>query len=118
MSAPTVVWILLAGAAGAVLRHVWAQWWIRRRPARPRDGIAVVNALGSFALGVVVTVLPDEAPRLILGTGLLGGLTTFSTWLVDAIDADRLGRDVLLHVGLGLPAALAGVILGAAVQSA
>jgi CrcB protein len=50
--------------------------------------VLVVNAVGGFALGALVAVLgrrPSERARLVLGTGLLGGLTTFSGLVVEAV---------------------------------
>lgn len=48
-----------------------------------------VNALGSFVLAALLTVLPGQSRgergvRLLLGTGLLGGFTTFSAFVMDA----------------------------------
>lgn len=114
MDAATVVAVLGAGAVGAVLRHTVVGWWSKRTPAQPRDGVALVNALGSFALGLITATAPASEVQLIVGTGLLGGFTTFSTWLVSALDADRAARDVLLHVGVGIPAAVVGLLVGAA----
>ena len=49
-----------------------------------------VNIVGTFLLGYVVTRLVERLPlsryrRPILGTGLCGGLTTFSTMQVETI---------------------------------
>ena len=48
----------------------------------------VVNAVGAFALAALLTALarrPSERVRLLVGTGLLGGLTTFSGLVVEAV---------------------------------
>jgi CrcB protein len=112
----TVVAVVVAGACGAVLRHEVVQWWELRRPIHSRDGVAVVNVCGAFALGLLITVRSDGALRLVLGTGLLGGLTTFSTWIVlgARAGAKALVRDIILHAGLGIPAAALGMALGEA----
>ena len=50
--------------------------------------VLVVNAVGAFALAALLAVLarrPSERVRLLVGTGLLGGLTTFSGLVVDAV---------------------------------
>lgn len=112
MSPAVVVATILAGAVGAVARYLVAAGWAARRPTRPRDGVAAVNALGCFALGVVVTTVSAPSVRAVLTLGLLGGFTTFSTWLVNALTARALARDVLLHLAVGLPAALAGLAAG------
>ncbi len=59
-------------------------------------GTLAVNLSGAFALGVLVgATISDDAQRL-LGTGLLGAFTTFSTW---ALESHRLGEDGRLRLG-------------------
>lgn len=58
----------------------------------------LVNATGCLALAALVVVLTARSPaahypRLLLGTGLLGGYTTFSTFSVDAVELLRVGRE-------------------------
>lgn len=110
--------MLLGGAAGTLGRHGVAEW-IGTGSGWPWPTF-VVNVLGSLALGVVVARLgrPDDPRRLLLGTGLLGGFTTYSAF---AVETDHLLRDdrlalALLYpvatVALGFAAALAGMLLG------
>ncbi len=51
-----------------------------------------VNVLGSFLLGVVVGALGDRHPlaRAFVGTGVLGGFTTYSAFAVQSADAARI----------------------------
>ena len=49
----------------------------------------MVNLTGAFALGFVTGKLSGDA-QLLVGTGLLGGYTTFSTWM---FESHRLGED-------------------------
>jgi CrcB protein len=89
----------------------------------PALGTAVINISGSLALGVLVGWYSARdgggTVRLALGTGLLGGFTTFSAWMAESVDAfDRPGRlalTVIAPVVGGLLAAWAGVRLGRAV---
>jgi len=48
---------------------------------------AGINLLGSFLLGLLVGRLGDRRPglRLFLGTGVLGGFTTYSAFAVHAV---------------------------------
>lgn len=79
-----------------------------------------INVAGSFALGVLLDVLarggPDEGRRriirLLCGTGLLGGFTTYSTFIGET---ERLlsGGATLLALGYAVASVLIGV--GAAV---
>ena len=60
---------------------------------RPSDfplGTFVVNLTGGFLLGLLTGLSVTGDALLVLGTGLLGGYTTFSTWMVEA---QRLGED-------------------------
>jgi CrcB protein len=62
----------------------------------------IVNITGAFLLGYFATRLQERLPvsayrRPLLGTGLCGGLTTFSTMQVELLamlDADRIGLAV------------------------
>jgi len=57
-----------------------------------------INISGAFALGVLLGVLLRRGSarshplRLLLGTGFLGGWTTYSTFSLQAVDLIRLGR--------------------------
>lgn len=53
-------------------------------------GTLAVNLSGGFALGVLVGLGVAGDAILVLGTGLLGGYTTFSTWM---FEAERLAED-------------------------
>jgi CrcB protein len=67
----------------------------------------VVNAAGAFLLGYFVTRLQERLPlsayrRPFLGTGLCGGLTTFSTMqveLLEMLDAGRVALAAVYAVG-------------------
>lgn len=112
--------VALGGAVGAVLRYLVAHWV---RAARPGGGVwplhtLGVNVVGCLLLGVLSVWLAQrgsEAVRVGLTVGLLGALTTFSTYSVEAlallearhygVAAAYLGASVVL----GLLAAAAGV---------
>ena len=85
-------WIGLGalGAFGAFARFHVGAVVTARRPSDFPFGTLAVNLTGSFALGVLVGVSAGDAALFVLGTGLLGGYTTFSTWIVEA---QRLGED-------------------------
>jgi CrcB protein len=83
-----------------------------------------INVAGSFLLGVLV-VIPfawiSEDWREVLGVGLLGGFTTFSTFSVQAfldLEAGEPGRAFLYvtaSVALGVAAAAAGYFAARAI---
>lgn len=95
MSGVELAMLIAAGGVGAGLRYLVD----RALTARQRDGslplgTLAVNLAGSFLLGFLVG-LGDAiawAPMHILGIGLCGGLTTFSTVSVDSVRLARAGH--------------------------
>ena len=117
-------WLLvaaLAGGAGAGLRYVVDRLLTPASGLRFPVGILVVNVSGSFALGVVTGLGTAIAPELsmVLGLGLLGGYTTFSTVSVETVllAQRRRWRDAAANLFgtlvLAALAAGAGLLLGA-----
>jgi CrcB protein len=82
----------------------------------------VVNLLGAAGLCALLVQVPEPQIRLLLGTGLLGGFTTFSGFTVDAALMVEAGRPaaavvyVLVGVGTLLAGGLAGRRLGQALR--
>jgi CrcB protein len=117
-----VVAVGLAGGAGAGARLVLdGLLRARVRIAFPL-GTTVINVTGSFLLGLVTGLavahgLPAEW-RAVLGTGFLGGYTTFSTASFETVRLaqQRRYRAALLNgvgmLGLALAAAGLGLWLG------
>jgi CrcB protein len=88
----TLAWIGV-GAFGAL--GSWARFRVggaiaARRPGDFPLGTFVVNLTGAFLLGLLTGLSVTGDALLVFGTGLLGGYTTFSTWMVEA---QRLGED-------------------------
>lgn len=81
-------------------------------------GITIVNVVGSFTLGVVVGLAANEQLLFVaepLTIGVLGGFTTFSTWMVDIDESStaRMGWMVsIVPIALGLAAAALGLWFG------
>lgn len=108
--------IALAGGAGAWCRFT-LDGLIRRRWRSPVPvGTLVINLTGSFALGLLTGVLATHAGpsdlRSILGTGFLGGYTTFSTAAVELATLSRDGR-AWRAAGLGVAQVLGGLAAAA-----
>ncbi|GAB3810602.1 fluoride efflux transporter CrcB [Tessaracoccus terricola] len=84
MTAPLFLVLAIAGGLGAVCRFVLDGVITARAPRAGLPlGTIVVNVIGSFALGLLTglassALLPHEW-QLVVGTGFLGGYTTFST---------------------------------------
>lgn len=116
--------MVVAGGLGAVTRFivdgVVASRWHGSIPL----GTFTINVTGSLLLGLVtgwaLAAGAAEAWTLVLGTGFLGGYTTFSTAMVESARLIRAGRprEALGLLGVtwvgALAAAGVGVLLGAA----
>lgn len=123
------VWIFLAlagaGGVGSVLRFVIDGLITRRAsllvaPAQSVFpwGIFLVNLSGSLALGFVTEAalaghLSSDLQH-VLGTGLIGGYTTFSTASWDTVRLARSGqvRLALIYAIFTALGAVAGALLG------
>jgi CrcB protein len=92
----SVAAISIGASLGAVLRWLLALRLNHFLPALPL-GTLTANLVGGYAIGVVVGWLaqhPELPPqvRLFLVTGLLGGLTTFSTFSAEVVSHLEGGR--------------------------
>lgn len=81
--------VILGGATGTLVRVGLAHIWVEPADHIPWPTLTV-NLLGSFVLGVLMgTLAPfsDDGWRRIvrigLGTGMCGGLTTYSTFIIE-----------------------------------
>jgi fluoride exporter len=105
--------IFAGGFAGAVARALVGEA-LPHDPASWPWATFAVNVSGAFALAVLTTRLQERLPlsaygRPLLGTGLCGAFTTFSTMqleLLEMLDADRLG----LAGGYAAASVAAGVL--------
>ena len=102
--------VFLGGAAGAVARTWIAEHWSAQHGVWPW-GTFAVNVAGTLVLGALLAA-QRTTPRMrgLVGTGLCGGLTTFSTLCVEAtgMPAGRAVAYVAATVAAGLLAASVG----------
>ena len=92
-----VLWVGIGGFVGANARYLLG----RVLAGRVGDGFPVatllVNVSGSFAIGVVLTLLVerrvgDPAWRLLIAVGFLGGYTTFSAYAFETLTLIERGQ--------------------------
>ncbi|GAA5615125.1 fluoride efflux transporter CrcB [Streptomyces platensis] len=114
-------WLLVvAGAAvGAPLRYLTDRYVQSRHDTVFPWGTFTVNVAGSLILGLLTGAVTAGAAsshaQLLLGTGLCGGLTTYSTFSYEtlrlAADGARgyAAANAVASVAAGLAAAFAGV---------
>jgi CrcB protein len=109
MNATIFAAIGFGAACGAWLRWALGAWLNPLGTLLLPLGTLAANLGGGFLMGIVLAILqgnPGLSPVLRLGitTGLLGGLTTFSTFSAEALHlAQRgawgwMGAHMLLHV--------------------
>ena len=102
--------VALGAVPGALLR-----WQLSLHLA---DQNLVANTLGSALLGFVAALPAAPRRQLLLGVGFCGSLTTFSSWMLDAVRQLGVGEIksaaglIGLTLGLGLGAAALGFQLG------
>ena len=106
-------WLAVAvgGALGTLARWGVASAWPTAAGTFPVTTL-VINLVGSFAIGCVLVLTLDHEPsrpiaHALLGTGVLGGFTTFSTFAVESTELIRTA-----HVPLALAYVLASVVGG------
>ena len=112
----------LAVALGATV-GAWLRWllglWLNRHADMLPWGTLTANMMGGYLVGLLLGVVAahPEWPqfwRLLLVTGFLGGLTTFSTFsaeVVGFIEEGRLGM-ALSYAGISLAGSLVLTFLG------
>ncbi|CAG7650675.1 fluoride efflux transporter CrcB [Actinacidiphila bryophytorum] len=120
-------WLLvIAGAAvGAPVRYLTDRWVQSRHDSLFPWGTFTVNLGGSLILGILTGAAIEGAAsshlQLLLGTGLCGALTTYSTFSYETLRLAESGAkayaagNALLTVVCGLGMAFAGVTLGTTV---
>jgi CrcB protein len=84
--------VFVAGGAGSTARYLVGLGAARAFGTSFPIGTLIVNVVGSFAMGVVVSLaargLP-EAWRLTLAVGFLGGFTTYSSFNQELLNQVR-----------------------------
>lgn len=110
--------VLAGGAAGSLLRYVAGLAITSRWNGSFPMGTFLINVTGSFAIGVIASLLANATNPLwrpLLITGVLGGYTTFSSFEWETISAARGGATgiawlyLIASVALGYLACWLGV---------
>ncbi|NPA41198.1 MAG: fluoride efflux transporter CrcB [Aquificae bacterium] len=115
--------VALGGALGSVLRFLVSKAVQDRVGINFPLGTLTVNLVGAFLIGLFFAVLVEKITlspeaRAMLITGLLGGLTTFSTFSYESVSLLREGEVFLFLVYvlgtnlLGIALTLFGYLVG------
>lgn len=115
-------WIAIAvgGMIGTLMRHAVASLFAIAGASWLPGATLVVNVCGCFAIGYIGAYaiqhqLESHWMIMAVRVGLLGGLTTFSSFGMDIVRLWQNGRQdlasclVFAHVGLGLAAVVLGL---------
>ncbi len=120
---PSSLLVAAGGALGAWLRYLTGRVWFAIAPPVTSNAFPhatfTANVAGSLCMGLLVGWLArhgtgGEHWRLLLGVGLLGGYTTFSSFALEFalfVERGALGM-AALYVGLSLAAGFAALFAG------
>ena len=106
--------VALGAVPGALLR-----WQVALHGS---DRHLLVNVLGAALLGLLAGLPAAPRRQLLIGIGFCGSLTTFSSWMLEAMQLISAGKIVEalgligLTLGLGLGAAALGFWVGQRVR--
>ncbi len=118
----SLIYVMLGGALGSGARYLTGRATLSLFGPDYPYGTLAVNLIGGLLMGALVGVLArasngGEAWRLLLGVGLLGGFTTFSSFSLDAVTMIERGQGavalgyVLVSVIGSIAALFAGLTL-------
>ena len=117
----TVFWVALGGALGALARYGLAKGLEQWNPHTYFSaGILAANLLGCFLMGFLVLSLGQMNPSYrdllaaFLLTGVLGSLTTFSTFILEVFKLAQSGdtKQMLAHFAAHMVLGILGLWVG------
>ncbi|AQS10871.1 putative fluoride ion transporter CrcB [Clostridium saccharobutylicum] len=113
-----VIYVGIGGGIGAIIRYLITKQSAGLFNCNIPLGTLIVNVLGGFLIGMIMelsvsTDFISPNLKLFLTTGIMGGLTTFSTFSYETITLMNDGRYLLgfSNIFLNLFLSLGGVIL-------
>jgi len=121
--------ICLGGAIGTALRYLTSGIAARWLGADFPYGTLIVNVVGSFLIGLIqqvgtATLLIPDTTRLFLTVGIMGGLTTYSSFSYETVRLVQMGAwgqawiNVLVTTALCVGVCFLGIAAGRLVVGA
>jgi fluoride exporter len=112
--------VMVGGSVGSALRYLIAVGAEKALPQSFPWGTFAVNVLGSTLLGALLATAVPDPPRLsaelrlLLGTGAMGGFTTYSTFNAEVLKALHEGAPAkaAVYVVATVTVCLAGAFAG------
>ncbi len=114
----SLVLVMTGGAVGAGLRHLVGRAALAAFGHGWPWGTLIVNVSGGLAMGVLaaglVRVADADSWRLLLGVGVLGGFTTFSSFSLETVAMFERGAwtAALCYVLISVAASIAALAAG------
>lgn len=117
------LFICLGGAIGTGLRYLTASLAVRWLGVDFPYGTLIVNVVGSFLIGLIqqvgtTSLLIPETTRLFLTVGIMGGLTTYSSFSYETLRLAQIGAwgqawiNVLVTTAVCLGVCFLGIVVG------
>jgi len=117
------LFICLGGAIGTGMRYLTANLAVRWLGVDFPYGTLIVNVVGSFLIGLiqqvgVTSLLIPETTRLFLTVGIMGGLTTYSSFSYETLRLAQIGAwgqawiNVLVTTAVCLGVCFLGIVVG------
>jgi CrcB protein len=106
--------VMIGGSVGAMSRYAISIQMKRILSTEYPMATFLINLSGSFLLGLLLGSQADSMIRLLLGTGFLGGYTTFSTFQIENVTLFRRKNygTLLLYTALSTGLGIAFAWLG------
>jgi len=128
MTVKELVWVCVGGAFGSGLRFAVTSWTLARYGTSFPWGTIAVNVVGSLLLACIFqlsrsTTWLTPTMQFALGAGVMGGLTTYSTFNLEIVRYVQEGQVRLAIVygvttlGSCLLAGVAGIGLGRVISA-
>jgi CrcB protein len=117
------LFICLGGAIGTGLRYLASSLAVRWLGVDFPYGTLIVNVVGSFLIGLIqqvgaTSLLIPETTRLFLTVGIMGGLTTYSSFSYETLRLAQIGAwgqawiNVLVTTAVCLGVCFLGIVAG------
>ncbi len=118
-----LIFVALGGAGGALSRHLLANWVHELWQGPMPWGTLLVNAVGSFAIGIVYVLIVERQLvhadwRGVIIVGFLGAFTTFSTFSLETIGLLESGHHLQAAAYMLGSALICVLLAGTAMQLA
>ena len=117
------IYICVGGAIGTGLRYLTSTLAVRWLGVDFPYGTLIVNVVGSFLIGLIqqvgaTSLLIPETTRLFLTVGIMGGLTTYSSFSYETLRLAQIGAwgqawiNVLVTTAVCLGVCFLGIVVG------